>query len=113
MEVELCVGEKSCRVKGFLDTGNGLRDPWSGTPVSIVDKSTANILLGKEDIRNIRYIPYKTIGSKEKVLPCVQIDCLHIFGEKECVIEKPLIGISEEKISSRGECEMILNPNLF
>ena len=113
LEVELYEGEKSCRVKGLLDTGNGLCDPWSGAPVSIIDKSTANVLLEKETIKNIRYIPYTTIGCKDGMMPCVQIDCIHIYGEKECVIEKPLIGISEEKISSRGECEMILNPNLF
>ena len=113
MSVELCMGDSSYIVKGFLDTGNGLRDPITGKPVSIVNKSTANKLLGKEDIKNIRYIPYRTIGSKENVMPCIQIDFLRIRGERECVIERPLIGISEEKFSSRGECEMILNPNLF
>ncbi len=113
MSVELCVGEQSHLVKGFLDTGNGLLDPITGKPVSIVDKDTANKLLGKEDIKNIRYIPYKTIGSKNGVMLCFQIDFLRISGEHECVIEAPLIGISEERFSSRGECEMILNPNLF
>ena len=113
MRVELCIGQKKHFLKGLLDTGNGLCDPITGKPVSIVDRSTANKLLGKEDIKNIRYIPYKTIGSKEGVMPCFQIDLLRIHGERECVIQDPLIGISEEKFSSRGECEMILNPNLF
>lgn len=113
VNVELCMGDTCHTVKGLLDTGNGLRDPLTGKPVSIVDKSTANKLLGKKDIKNIRYIPYKTIGSKENVLPCFQIDFLRISGERECVIEHPLIGICEEKFSSREEYEMILNPNLF
>ena len=113
MDVELCIGERKQLVRGFLDTGNGLCDPVTGKPISIVDKSTVNKLLGKETIKNIRYIPYKTIGSKERVMPCFQIDFLHICGEHEYIVKEPLIGISEEKFSSRGECEMILNPNLF
>ena len=36
-----------------------------------------------------------------------------IYGETECWIKEPLIGVSEETISADGECELILNPNLF
>ena len=101
------------KVRGMIDTGNGLRDPVSGLPVSIIDRRTADKLLHGEITVGIRYIPYQTIGKKEGVLPIFRIDELRIYGEKECHIDAPLIAISEEEISAGGEYEMILNPNLF
>ncbi len=101
------------QIKGFIDTGNGLSDPVSGDPICIIDKSTAKKLLEKETVKNIRYIPYRTIGNAEGVLPIIRVDRLRICGEQTCEIKQPLLGISEEKVSIRGEYEMILNPNLF
>ena len=112
-DVELQLTGRVCRVRGMIDTGNGLRDPISGMPVSIIDKKTARKLLQEEDVKNVRYIPYKTIGKKEGVLPIFRIDRLCVHGEISCIIETPLIGVCEEEISTGGEYEMILNPNLF
>ncbi len=112
-EVELFYGESVCRIKGLVDTGNGLCDPISGEPVSIIDKSTAKKLLEKENMKNVRYIPYRTIGNAEGVLPIIRVDRMRICGEESCDIKQPLLGISEERVSIRGEYEMILNPNLF
>ena len=111
-EVELYLGENVYRMKGLIDTGNSLRDPVSDLPVSILEKRAAEKLLSG-GVKNIRYIPYQTIGRKDGVLQAFQIDKMCVRGEKECWIQAPLIGISEEKVSVRGEYEMILNPNLF
>ena len=111
-EVELHFGGEICRVKGLMDTGNGLMDPVSGSPVSVLDKRTANKLLGNET-KNFRYISYRTIGKEHGLMPVVRIDGIRVCGEKECWIERPLIGISEKEIGSEEEYEMILNPNLF
>lgn len=112
-KVELYLGDEKYQINGMIDTGNGLRDPISGLPVSILDRVVAKQLLGEERIENIRYIPYQTIGKKAGVLPAVQIDKMCVYRDAECWIHEPLIGISEEEISAGGEYEMILNPNLF
>ena len=112
-EVELYIGNKKHRMKALIDTGNGLVDPMSGTPVSIVGKETAKKLLEEEQVKNIRYVPYRTIGKGEGVLPVIRVERLRITGEYACDVENPMIGISEERVSGRGEYEMILNPNLF
>lgn len=112
-EVELYFKDEMQKIRGMIDTGNGLRDPVSGLPVSIIDRKTADKLLQGETAVNIRYIPYQTIGKKEGVLPVFRIDQLRIYGEKECYVDAPLIAICEEEISAGGEYEMILNPNLF
>ena len=112
-DAELYNGNKKYRVRALVDTGNGLTDPVSGEPVSIVDKETAKKLLEKGQIRNMRYIPYRTIGNAEGVLLVTRIERLRTTGEYACDIANPIIGISEERVSERGEYEMILNPNLF
>lgn len=111
--VELYLGEEKYRIKGLIDTGNGLCDPLSGQPVCILDRTAARKLLGGECVKNVRYIPYQSIGKKEGVLPAFQIDKMCIHRDTECWVEAPLIGISEEEVSAGGEYEMILNPNLF
>lgn len=111
--VELYFGDEKYLVRGLIDTGNGLRDPLSGQPVSILNRQSAKKLLGEAGVKNMRYIPYQSIGKKEGVLPAFQIDKMCIRQEKECWVEHPLIGISEEEVSAGGEYEMILNPNLL
>ena len=110
--VELFLGEKQYQVKGLIDTGNGLKDPLSGQPVSILDRKVAKELLEESTLDGIRYIPYQTIGKKGGVLPAIQVDKMCVHGENKYWVEAPLIGISEEEFSAE-EYKMILNPNLF
>lgn len=112
-DVILYLGEKTYLLKGMIDTGNGLCDPLSGKPVSILNRESAKELFAKENVCNLRYVPYCTIGKKEGVLPTFQIDRMCIRQEREHWVELPLIGISEEMISVGREYDMIINPNLF
>ena len=97
----------------MIDTGNGLRDPISGKPVSILDRNTARELLGEVCLKDVRYVPYRSIGKDAGVLPAIQFDRMCVLKETSCWVEMPLIAISEERISKEGEYEMILNPNIF
>lgn len=112
-EVDLYVNGERYHVKGMIDTGNGLRDPVSNKPVSILERDIAKKILGNEKLSQVRYIPYHSIGKKEGVLLALKIEKMCVHGEDEHWIEEPLIGVSEEKISVEGEYQMILNPNLF
>lgn len=112
-KVDLYLKDKKYQVKGLIDTGNGLRDPISGQPVSVLEQKTARKLLEEKEEKNFRYIPYRTIGKPVGVLPVFRVDRMCVHRESECWIEAPLIGISEEEVSAEGEYEMILNPNLF
>ncbi len=112
-EVELCLGEKLCRIRGIIDTGNGLTDPITKQPVSVLDRSVAQDFLGGAALSGVHYIPYRSIGKTEGVLTAVKIDKMCIHGERECRILEPLIAVSEECLSDKGEYHMILNPNIF
>lgn len=114
VEVEIFVCENHIRVKALLDTGNGLLDPYSKKPVSILEKKDGQKLLdGIEDIQlHIRYIPYHVIG-KDGVMKAFKASKIHIYGEVERCIESPVIAISEGQISKTNEYQMILNPDIF
>lgn len=112
-KVDLYLGEHVYRVTGMIDTGNGLRDPLTNRPVSILDRKTAGEFFGNEKPGGIRYIPYCSIGKKEGVIPAVKIDKMCVHREDAVWIQKPLIGISEEEIAAGGAYKMILNPDLF
>lgn len=112
-EVDLYIKGEKYRVKGIIDTGNRLRDPFTNQPVSILGRDMARKLLGNEKVSQVHYIPYHSVGKKEGILPAVKIEQMCIHREDECWIKEPLIGISDEEISAGGEYQMILNPNLF
>lgn len=112
-EVDLYINDKKYQVNALIDTGNGLRDPISGQPVSVLEQKIARKLLEEKDEKNFRYVPYRTVGKSEGVLPVFRVDRMCVHRDTDAWIETPLIGISEEEISAEGEYEMILNPNLF
>ncbi len=111
-EVELFVGEKKIIVKCLVDTGNGLYDPYTNQPVHIVQKELLAPMLNSLEEHGARYIPYHSLGN-DGVLLVVKIKNMHLLGEREYWIEKPLIALSENEISVNGNYQMILNPDIL
>ena len=112
-KVDLYLNGKKCQITGIIDTGNGLSDPISKQPVNILDRAVAREFLGNTKMSQVRYIPYHSIGKKEGVLLAFKIDQMCVYKEVPFWIKEPLIGVSEEMISAKGEYQMILNPNIF
>ena len=112
-QVSLHWGEKELRVDGLIDTGNGLCDPISGQPVHILDQKAIQYFATENINERVHIVPFHSIGKKDGMLFVVEMDRMHIWGEREYWIEKPLIGISKEVVSAGGEYKMILNPNIF
>lgn len=115
-EVVLHIGMEKYRVNALLDTGNGLSDPVSKEPVSVIDPVYARQILKEEgENKGIRYIPYRTVGG-DGVMPVFRAEQIEVFlaGEKEVLrMQNPVIGICEGQISGQGEYQMILNPDIL
>lgn len=113
LPVEIEMGEASVSVVGLLDTGNSLTEPISGRPVSILEKEAAGELLGAVSAKDVRYIPYHSLGQAHGRLWGVQAEKITVMrGNDRVVIEQPMIGIYEGKISGKGGYQMILHPGL-
>ena len=107
-------GDKSCRVKALVDTGNRLKDARTGKPVSIIGLRTAESLGFSEDLKEpgMRYIPYHSIGKENGALPLFEIDGMRLAGAKGAAeVKQPLLAVCGEELGSDGY-GMILNPEL-
>lgn len=92
---------------GFRDTGNQLRDPYFGKPVTVVEYSAVKELFNQKI--KVLWIPYHSVGSPRGWMPGVQLDYFLLHQEEgEKRIEHPIVAISKETISTKGNYQMIL-----
>ena len=104
-------GEKP--VKALLDTGNELRDCYTGEPVNIITPETAAEISDHIELeKGFRLIPYRCV-SGESVMKVFRVKRICVHMEEDRWIENPLLGIGEESLSGDREYEMILNPAIF
>ncbi len=65
-------GKRTAVLKGFVDTGNFLKDPISGRPVCIAKKRSIEDLIPRED--QFCIIPYISVGNGNGLLSAVKPD---------------------------------------
>lgn len=107
--VTLSFHKKSKTIHGLRDTGNQLREPVFGRPVSVADLQAVEELLDKD--AKLFYIPYHSVGKDSGILPGLTLDSMSIQRETRIQrIEHPVIAISREPVSSQGEYQILLNP---
>lgn len=101
----------SRRLTGLWDTGNRLYDPLHQKPVSVVEKRALEPEIREEEL--LFEIPYHSVGRAEGMMQAVIGDYLTIqFQGRSCLIERPVLGLTEEPLSGDGSYNMILNPDL-
>lgn len=107
---------------GFLDTGNFLYEPVTKMPVSVMDPAVfaehfhepITNLMEKEGSRDIRMIPYRSVGKNSGIMWGILADEIQITnGNQRMKIEKGIIGLSEEKLSEEGRYDLLLHPDLI
>ncbi len=111
-EVELFVGDEVVKLNALLDTGNGLLEPMSGEPVSILELVERNKLVSDCLEVATMEIPYYSIGG-EGVMKAFYATKMHIIGECDCWVDRPIIAISNNPVSNKRAYNMILHPKLF
>ncbi|WP_283681865.1 sigma-E processing peptidase SpoIIGA [Parablautia sp. Marseille-Q6255] len=112
-QAELVCGEKTVCVSALFDSGNRLSEPFTGRPVSIVDRAALLPFLteGWEEEKGFLLIPYHSIGTGRGWLVGITIDCMKIrTGRNTAVCKRPVIAIYEGQVSAGGEYQMILHP---
>ncbi len=111
-QVELKVAEKVISLRAYHDTGNFLRDPFTGKPVSIIEESIVESFLTER--KNIRFIPYQTVGEMNGLLEVFTIEEMKITqNEKVLWIKQPVIGLSKNRLFLKPGIHMILHSELL
>ena len=112
-QVSLYIGQQIHEVTAMIDTGNKLTDPLTHNPVCLAERKAIGITLEEQMAYSVRYIPYKSVGCPQGVVPIIKIEKMCIHREEDCWIADPIIGICDDVFSSEGEYAMILNPDVF
>ena len=121
--VEISFGGQSVRVNALIDTGNSLRESFSGYPVAVAERtavrkiiplSVSEYLNGNtsSDSENFRLIVHTTV-SGTGIMPAFQPDYVEIKTiSKSIMTDKVYIAVTENNIAA-GEYGIILNPSLL
>ena len=70
-----------CQVTALIDSGNGLVEPISKSPVSIVEEGVIGVYKNYLRAEKFRMIPYHSVGKDRGMLEAYFIDCMEIKGE--------------------------------
>ncbi|MDO4343243.1 MAG: sigma-E processing peptidase SpoIIGA [Eubacteriales bacterium] len=123
-------GDREVHLTALMDSGNRLLQPMTAKPVSIVEFQAVKELLSiqeaqeLEELLNLRtveqttgkflWIPYHSIGRSQGVLPAFRLDSICIkHGESARSTKGVLAAVSREAVSSGGEYQMILHPQIL
>mgnify|MGYP002675520434 FL=1 len=113
-DVEVAQQGRKLTLKALLDTGNGLREPISGRPVSIIERDVYDTLCHQTIQERYRVIPYHSIGKEHGILQGTEVDELIIWREDEPYVQKKaVIALYEGKLSGNGSYQMILHTGCY
>jgi len=105
----ILTGERQLKARGFLDTGNLLKDPVLNCPVHIIKGELLEQELTDGNLL-IRLIPYHSLGTEHGLLETVTLEGMYILkGEVSVYLEKPVFGIAREKLFQEDKYDVILN----
>ena len=106
--------QERCKVTALYDSGNGLIEPISKNPVSVLDVDVADRYRSALREENYRIIPFHSIGKDKGVMDAYFIEKLEIKrdGEK-VIIKKPIIAFSKDSVSVNGKYQLILHPEIL
>ena len=101
-KVCLRLNGRSYWFEAFADSGNGLREPLTGRPVMLLDRSGA-ARLGEIPPERFAAVPYRAVGTETGLLKGFRADEIEFEGKS---ISGPIIAFYEGNF---GEFEMLLN----
>ena len=114
-QVILTIAEnQKCLVTALSDSGNGLEEPISNIPVSIVEENIIKPYKDGLKADKFRIVPFHSIGEEQGLLEAYFIEKMEIIKEGENrIIFNPMIAITKDKISTGENYQMILHPALL
>lgn len=117
-EVGLEENGQTIQVTALLDTGNSLREPFTGKPVCIIERQAleqiANEDYCRENPQKNRIIPYHSIGRQHGLMKGLCISRMWIDTQTGRIdLTDVVIAASENEITGNGQYQMILHPSII
>lgn len=113
-QVSIVEQGKRIDVKALFDTGNALREPFSGKPVSIIESEVWRAVINEPKPEHYKIIPFHSIGQEHGVLNGMEIDELIIWADDRKIVQKQaIIALYEGSLSKDKSFQMILHQGLM
>lgn len=109
-------GTHGCQVtvQAIVDTGNCLKEPISGKPVSVVERAVFDRLWKDEPPEGFRAIPYRSVGCERGIMKGYEVPEIMIEQDgMRKVCRNVYVGVSERAVSSTEKYRMLVNPELL
>lgn len=107
-KVRICCKDRQLRLRALADSGNLLRDPYTGKPVTLVDRKIYEAAYGTPEA--VRLIPYESLGCRLGLLEAVTITELEFtYGNRRCRVNRAVLGLAEHTLFEAKPYQMILN----
>ena len=114
-EVKIIIDDKTIDAAGFLDTGNQLREPFSGRPAAVAEAGLWQKIEEGGMVHEDRFcvLPYQTVGNSG-ILMAVRTDRIEIEGRiiKGCVIAKGT-GVFNVEGHESGDSRLLLSREMI
>lgn len=129
-DIKIKLGGKEIETKAIIDTGNFLKEPITGFPVVVVERSLMYDIMPKSILNNIdeilggnlekisdkqeyisriRVIPYSSLGNKNGMLLGIKADEIIIENK---VISNIILGIYKDSLTKMGEYRALVGLEL-
>lgn len=109
LEAAICQEGKLISLRALSDSGNLLADPYTGKPVSLVDRHAYEAAYGSPQA--VRLIPYESLGCQHGLLEVVTVEELsYAYGTDGRRIRKAVLGLVDHALFEKKPYQMIINP---
>lgn len=111
--VSLKKEDRKKELRAYWDSGNQLRDPYTGQAISIISHGAAAEFVNRERDA-IRYVPFRALGMEHGLMEVLTVEELCIYdGGKKHRIAPATIGIANPGLLEQKEYDMILHASLM
>ncbi|MBP3487809.1 MAG: sigma-E processing peptidase SpoIIGA [Roseburia sp.] len=112
VEVRICKDCRNMELRGYWDSGNQLRDPYTGQGISILSHAKAREFVDEKKDR-IRFVPYRSLGETEGLLAVLDVDEMVLKdGKKRQELRHMAIGIAQKGLLEDKAYDLILHASL-
>lgn len=135
-KVKIKLNGKEETVEAMVDTGNMLKEPITGTPVVVVERTSLYELLPKEILNNtesilggdfekipeeikneyvpkLKLIPFASLGKQNGMLVGIKPEKIEVINEQAKEEKNAIIGIYNKSLTKKGEYKALIGIDLY
>lgn len=135
-KIKIKINGKEKVLDAMVDTGNMLKEPITGTPVAVVERTSLYDLLPKEilnntesilggdfgkipeDIKNeyipkLKIIPFASLGRQNGMIVGIKPEKIEVINEQKEKNKNAIIGIYNKSLTKKGEYKALIGLELY